>query len=431
MGWKDRRSRNDRTWMTAEEEPRQLRRDRLAGVLGLVLFPVALALCIWIRMPDMFQNVYTLRIDLNDYLQVDFSGYDGYGTAAYTFQYDQFRDDYADDLLVKGEIPDGEDPCAYFAETYCTGSLSSTGGLSNGEDVTFHWDTDTAAAEELYNVELSCEDSTFRVSGLGEIRTLDPFENIDVRFSGIAPLGEATLLSGASSYDSWVSYTLDRDSGLSNGDTVTVTISPESFSEQATEALKQEGIVLDPSAAQKTFTVEGLSSYVTSLDQLRAAADSFTQTVAGGETEVRDRIASLDPYFYTVTVDAAAYDGCLYFTTKDYAQTQAERDAGDYTKYFNILYLIYRVDCSFTGEDGSAGSATLYLTAQTKDFTAGPDGTIEAAQYFTASNPISFQSPDGGGYEVGLIGYGTKEELVDAVLAENADAYNSESALDG
>ena len=59
-------------------------------------------------------------------------------------------------------------------------------------------------------------------------------------------------------------YTLDENSGLSNGDTVTLTV--HSNRDDFSDCIDKYGAM--PQATEKTFTVEGLNEYVTSADTL-------------------------------------------------------------------------------------------------------------------------------------------------------------------
>lgn len=44
--------------------------------------------------------------NLNRYIEVAFSGYDGYGTAEVSFQYDKFRKDHKDLILNRSQMDD-------------------------------------------------------------------------------------------------------------------------------------------------------------------------------------------------------------------------------------------------------------------------------------------------------------------------------------
>ena len=87
-------------------------------------------------------------------------------------------------------------------------------------------------------------------------RTVDPFTAVNVKFSGMSGEGRAELqISNRNTeYADAAKFEVTPDTGLSNGDAVTV------------KAQAPLGWRFDPS--EKQFTVEGLTAWVTSTDQL-------------------------------------------------------------------------------------------------------------------------------------------------------------------
>ena len=80
-------------------------------------------------------------------------------------------------------------------------------------------------AEEAFGVKVKYTDITYTVSGLASVNTFDAFDGVDVEFSGISPDGRATVNSLPTAAEAQgLYYTLDENSGLSNGDTVTLTV---------------------------------------------------------------------------------------------------------------------------------------------------------------------------------------------------------------
>ena len=64
-------------------------------------------------------------------------------------------------------------------------------------------------------------DETVDVSGLEKIKTFDPFENLTLTYSGISPNGTVAISYTGDVLDENEFY-CDTDSGLSNGDVITV-----------------------------------------------------------------------------------------------------------------------------------------------------------------------------------------------------------------
>ena len=105
-------------------------------------------------------------------------------------------------------------------------------------------------------------------------RTVDPFTAVNVKFSGMSGEGRAELqISNRNTeYADAAKFEVTPDTGLSNGDAVTV------------KAQAPLGWRFDPS--EKQFTVEGLTAWVTSTDQL--SGDNLNKIHANTERLIRE-----------------------------------------------------------------------------------------------------------------------------------------------
>ena len=108
-------------------------------------------------------------------------------------------------------------------------------------------------------------------SSMPEPKPIDPFENLEVVFTGIAPNVTAEL-NGNNSY---VSYSLDRNRELKNGDKITVTAEIPSY--------KADDYVL--TSDSKDFTVSNRPYYIMELselteDDVRKLGDTITSLVS-------------------------------------------------------------------------------------------------------------------------------------------------------
>ena len=83
-------------------------------------------------------------------------------------------------------------------------------------------------------------------------RRIDPFEGVEIRFSGIAPIGYADIM-GSPKY-SHIAYDMDETNGLSNGDTIKLRAYVTGISEEEFE--KEYGKL--PSKMEKEYTPLGL-----------------------------------------------------------------------------------------------------------------------------------------------------------------------------
>ena len=225
----------------------------------------------------------TPTIDVSKYMTLSADGYNTVGKLNIDFDTDKLEQDYGKQITTRfkkqmknlkddtfglssltASLYDGCE-ADLFAETCATGSADKTKNLSNGDVVTYTWDDNSDEAEEAFGVKVKYTDITYTVSGLASVNTFDAFDGVDVEFSGISPDGRATVNSLPTAAEAQgLYYTLDENSGLSNGDTVTLTV--HSNRDDFSDCIDKYGAM--PQATEKTFTVEGLNEYVTSADTL-------------------------------------------------------------------------------------------------------------------------------------------------------------------
>lgn len=225
----------------------------------------------------------TPTIDVSKYMTLSADGYNTVGKLNISFDTEKLEKDYGKQIATRFKkqmknLKDDTyglssltaslyDGCEtdLFAETCATGSADKTKNLSNGDVVTYTWDDNSDEAEEAFGVKVKYSDITYTVSGLASVNTFDAFDGVDVEFSGISPDGRATVNSLPTAAEAQgLYYTLDENSGLSNGDTVTLTV--HSNRDDFSDCIDKYGAM--PQATEKTFTVEGLNEYVTSADTL-------------------------------------------------------------------------------------------------------------------------------------------------------------------
>lgn len=225
----------------------------------------------------------TPTIDVSKYMTLSADGYNTVGKLNISFDTEKLEKDYGKQIATRfkkqmknlkddtyglssltASLYDGYE-ADLFAETCATGSADKTKGLSNGDVVTYTWDDNSDEAEEAFGVKVKYTDITYTVSGLASVNTFDAFDGVDVEFSGISPNGRATVNSLPTAAEAQgLYYTLDENSGLSNGDTVTLTV--HSNRDDFSDCIDKYGAM--PQATEKTFTVAGLNEYVTSADTL-------------------------------------------------------------------------------------------------------------------------------------------------------------------
>lgn len=227
------------------------------------------------------------KVDMEDYISVDFSGVDGRGTAEIYVDYAALSDLACSDkkgdrkFMAELQAEGGKlavDACVQHA-VVCTADRGSD--LSNGDRIKVQTIVDEELCKKL-GLKIKPQELSYTVEELLRVTGFDAFEGIDVTFSGIAPYGWANLVDNSTdeiteSYH----YQLDKENHLSNGDVVTVSIDKWDAEDMA----HQTGRV--PAQMSKEFTVSGLPSYVTDFSQVSPEAlDSMKQQVEDEQREV-------------------------------------------------------------------------------------------------------------------------------------------------
>ncbi len=221
------------------------------------------------------------KVDLNDYLSISVAGTDTVGTASYSFDSNGLfmklaetigvkDEDAADPYYLLNSLTSGSKKWKKLSDLYSMmnstfqGSLDKTTDLSNGDEIVFEWNNNKNQMEQIekdFKVSFSCKEMKKDVEGLAEIEEFDPFEDVEVKFSGYAPNGTAEIQNNSEyNYETpYLDFELDKRDGLSNGDKVTVSVAnavgdEDTFRENC---IRDWGVA--PSAVTKEYTVEGLN----------------------------------------------------------------------------------------------------------------------------------------------------------------------------
>ena len=180
-------------------------------------------------------------------------------------------------------------------------------------------------------------------------RTVDPFTAISIKFSGMSGEGKAELQISGSSYAEYADtgrFEIIPNTGLNNGDTVTV------------KAKAPAGWRFEP--AEKQFTVEGLTMWVLSTDQL--SGDNLAAIHANTEHLIREDWEDIVSSSLAQDMTYSPYR--LYLFISD--------DQNAYER--NVLYDTYEV--SVTREDGTI--FTSYEACRYTDLQIPADGVLTA-----------------------------------------------------
>ena len=295
----------------------------------------------------------TSTINLNDFVTIEVDGYNGYGTAVISVDWEAMEAKYGDKVKFSKEVKEGMGAFGGFLDGISAFdglrgsvdvSLDTDEGLSNGDEIHYTWDID----DELFQY-VSCKlkytEGTYTVEGLKEAETFDPFADLTVTFEGISTNGELNMEYAGEELNPY-DFSCDTAYGLANGDTVTITLDDYLVE----YCLLELGKI--PSAMEKTYTVEGLSEYVTDFS---AIPQEFLDSM---KKEAEDAI-------YAYTAQEYGSDYTLGELTYGGYVLSAVSSATDFYGTLNDLCLIYTG--TVTGKEEELPATTVYYPVEFTD----------------------------------------------------------------
>ena len=206
--------------------------EKKKGKLGLIIGIIAAAVVV-LGVVAFFIFGRADTYDLGNYLTVEYDGINGKATAFVDVDWDKLAREIGTkrklDLkfLDRDEMPGSEwDKIVDAFETINVRAKNDE-NLSNGDviDVTISYDNKVASKAKLKFKGDACQ---FTVSGLPEYEPVDPFEGLEVSFSGSSGDGYCDITYNGPC-DSIYSIDFDASEyfGLSNGDQITVTFNDD------------------------------------------------------------------------------------------------------------------------------------------------------------------------------------------------------------
>ncbi|MDE5584548.1 MAG: hypothetical protein K2J08_12700 [Ruminococcus sp.] len=301
-------------------------------------------------------------IDITVGADVSVTGYDGQGTAMIAKSNILYKvaNQYGKDMSImdRAEL---EDRLASAVEY----SLSEDTGLSNGDEITLTIEVDESAFDD-YDFKLVGGEKKITVKGLDEVETIDPFADAGVTFSGMSPNGVASINTSSSYNELSLNYKLDKNTGLKNGDEVTLSVSSYNGTD-VEEYCASRGKAL--SATEKKFTVEGLASYAQTIADI--PDDMKNKMLAQAEDAIKAKCI-WDKKGTTGILKSLEYLGDYYLTGKE----------GFDTSPYNKIYCVYKGTVEFNalkkGGDGKTneiGTASFYTYYYYDNIIIMPDNT--------------------------------------------------------
>lgn len=393
----------------------------IAFVVAMIVFIIIILL--W--------KLFPRTVCLNDYLVVEFSGYETVGEAKV----------YIDEVALKLDCGDkikftdndeyrlyenmyglfGLEPADVLIESvnvYAT----EQGNLSNGDIVTVKWECDENQIEQFLNVDVTFEEVEFEVVGLTELVDIDIFEKLNVSFNGYSPKINAncSVDDGAEMYNSLI-YEADKAEGLAEGDEISVHVKTID-NDNVDTFLAQYGYKMTQN--EKKYTVVGDGKYVSDISEI-ATADFDEIMQHGKDTVISNNSETLSSYSDTEFVSDVTYVGGYFLREKSDAQVDI----------YNKLYMLYEVTNTITAtsalEKVVTETFTHYTTVQydgividkngetfiEAEYCKLPDDKVEKKIYFYASKY-------GEKKRYNLRGYEAADEVMEKLIKPMLNDYD-------
>ena len=197
-------------------------------------------------------------IDCKEFINVTIKGFEGSGKPSYEMNSSFAQDrDYMDKMfpdLIRSEAEDELEKI--YKQLKITAEPMEN--LKNGDTVTITVDATDAKLLTDRGISLKNASFTTKVEGLGEGTAFDPFEGLEVVFSGYDGIGDVHVNSSSASEMAqkygYFDHDYDVHGKLKNGDTFTVV-----YKETFEGRMLADKVVATPT--EKTYTVSGLEAY--------------------------------------------------------------------------------------------------------------------------------------------------------------------------
>lgn len=238
----------------------------------LVLASVLVLLCV------VLAGCGTKEVNLNDYVEIETKGYNGYGNLDVDISWGKISDALK---ISKKDADEYKNLRQFFNANGISYTVDKKEGLSNGETVVLTWNVDESLISQKTNRTIVCDDSSFVVEGLEEVPLFDAFETLEVFFEGKNGKASAIISGGREGfqYDLNMKKTImsggNQYYNLSNGDVVVVEISIG----KEIEALAKEYGSL-PKEIAKEYVVSGLDENISSFADMTAEENAELEDLA-------------------------------------------------------------------------------------------------------------------------------------------------------
>ena len=322
------------------------------------------------------------KVNINDYISVEYNGYETAGTAYVDFDETGFSEAVIKaqgkklknvkslDDLDWSDLTDLMGSSNWDLIDSITFDVKPDSDLSNGDvvTVTASWNEDY---EKKAGVKILSKEQEFTVEGLEEVKEVDPFEDIEVTFSGTPPYVYPDWTNNSDDdYLRYLWFNFEDYDSLDVGDTVTLTV------DESEENALANGYKFTQTS--KEYIVSGVDSYVTS------AADISADNLDSMKNEATD---ALDAYFANnnsyIGNSGFSYEGSYYLVAKN-SDTWGDT---------NVLYLVFST--TVTSAESAFEPTVVYFPVKYTNIMALSDGSQSFNTYGDIEGYTELEYDDG------------------------------------
>ena len=286
-----------------------------------------------------YKKFHREKVNIEKYVKIKCEGYDGNGTASYDFDYKNFAKDLlkalglssSKDLEELTEKDKYEKLGECIADMYKSMEFDKDKKLSNGDEIVLSFEYDNDLIDK-YGIKFTGSEVKYKVKGLDKVKEVDPFEDVEVTFSGVSPNVSATVKNNSTEESlQYVYYSVDKSYDLKEGDEITVSIDADDEN-----TAQNYGVVF--TQKEKKFKVENVDKYISSTDDIDETflSEMCKQT----EDVINAYLAEKNDDF--APTEAIKYEGYYFLNLKN-------ENAYD---YHNKMYIVYSATIHNKKNDG-------------------------------------------------------------------------------
>lgn len=209
-------------------------------ILILILTMILLAGC----------GKHEVEIDITEFVSAKFTGLNGKAEAYVKFDFPSFEEA----IISKVDSEDISVTQLAVLEESIKLETDKTEGITNGDTINVSVSFNEELAANI-GVKLIGTEITFEAVDLEEGKEINPFNDIILEYSGVAPYAKVSVNNDASDLANVIRYNIENTDNIMNGDEIKVTVSYNA------EELDAWGYII--TETEQTFIAEGIDYYIT------------------------------------------------------------------------------------------------------------------------------------------------------------------------